>query len=281
MLQAPCESCASLIFMFDRFKVKEIRHDVEKHPYLLLASLADWQSCTGTPSQEAAGFPCLKDTANFPDVSKLAEDHVINVLVGGSQTDMFCNNTPSEPCTNMYLGYTAAMGPWHARPSPTWREGLSEENWVFITWDMLAPSVKNAFRFWDGGGITLAHELGHHLGLMHTHEGSVPCEGDGPAKADSVPDTPVNLQTVQWAAENGLAVQLAKWCAEFRNGKKPDTKVLLPFNSCKQDKSIDNVFNVLSYLPDPCCMMFSPNQQLRMQWAMTRFRPKMMAKYAA
>ena len=118
-------------------------------------------------------------------------------------------------------------------------------------------------------------------GLMHTHEGATPCEGDGLQKADSVPDTPVNLQTVQWAVEKGLAVQLARWCGEFRTGKKPNPKALLPFNSCKQDKmTIDNVFNILSYLPDPCCMLLTPNQVARMQWSIAKFRPKMMAAYA-
>jgi hypothetical protein len=262
------------------FKLQEVRSDVEKYPYLLLSSLEDWQSCTGNPSQEAAGFPCLKDTAKFPDVAALAEKLVVNVIVGGSQTSAFCNFTSTEVCSSMYLGYCSAMGPWFTRPSPTWREGLSEENWVFITWDMFAPSVKNAWRFWDGGGVTLAHELGHYLGLMHTHEGATPCEGDGLTKADSVPDTPVNLQTEQWAASEGLAVQLAKWCAQFRNSKAPNPKDLLVFNSCKKDDTVDNVFNLLSYLPDACCMVLTPNQIARLQWATTRFRPKMMAQFA-
>eukprot|EP00878_Enallax_costatus_P008301 GHUV01008678.1.p1 GENE.GHUV01008678.1~~GHUV01008678.1.p1 ORF type:complete len:306 (+),score=26.08 GHUV01008678.1:518-1435(+) len=263
-----------------QFKLQEVRSDVEKYPYLLLASLSDWQSCSGNPSQEAAGFPCLRETAKFPDVAVLAQKHVVNVLVSGSQTSAFCN-AGDEVCTSLYLGYCGAMGPWFARPSPTWKEGLSEENWVYISWDQFAPSVKNAWRFWDGGGVTLAHELGHYLGLMHTHEGSTPCEGDGLTKADSVPDTPVNLQTEQWAAQNGLGVQLSKWCSEFRNSRSPSATALLPFNSCKTDNTIDNVFNLMSYLPDACCMILSPNQIARLQWATTNFRPKMMAQFAA
>ncbi|WIA22167.1 hypothetical protein OEZ85_004501 [Tetradesmus obliquus] len=43
-----------------QFKLQEVRSDVKQHPYLLLSTLDDWQSCTGNPSQEAAGFPCLQ-----------------------------------------------------------------------------------------------------------------------------------------------------------------------------------------------------------------------------
>lgn len=267
--------------LFCRFKLQEVRSDVGKYPYLLLSSLSDWQSCSGNPNQEAAGFPCLKDTAKFPDVSALAEDLVINVLVGGSQITPFCNGTDAEVCTSLYLGYCSAMGPWFMQASPTWREGLSEENWVVVTWDMFAPTVKNAWRFWNGGAVTVAHELGHYLGLMHTHEGATPCEGDGLTKADAVPDTPVNLQTEQWAYQNGLAMQLAKWCAEFRNSKSPSSRDLLQFNSCKKVNTVDNVFNIMSYVPDACCMIFTENQVARLQWAITNFRPKLMAKFAA
>lgn len=167
------------------------------------------------------------------------------------------------------------------RPSPTWSEDAVSENWITISWDEFTPAARNSMRFWNGGGITVAHELGHYLGLMHTHEGAVPCEGDGLTKADAVPDTPVNLQTAQWAATNGLAVKLSRWCTQFRQGKKPMPKELLAFKSCKQDYlAIDNVFNLLSYLPDQCCMMLTANQIARLQWAVARFRPKMMARYA-
>lgn len=258
-----------------------MRSDPKKYPYLLLGSLKDWQQCSGNPSQEAAGFPCLAETAQDPLFAALTKKYVLNVIVGGSSTAPFCNGTKEELCTTLYSGYTGSIGPWFTRPSASWSEASTGENWVFITWDMFAPSVRNALRFWDGGAVTLAHEFGHYLGLMHTHEGAVACEGDGIEKADSVPDTPVNLQTIQWAAKEGLAVSLARWCGEFRTGKKPAPKELLRFNSCKLDPlAIDNVFNLLSYLPDQCCMLMTPNQIARLQWAVARFRPKMMALYA-
>lgn len=265
-----------------QFELKEVRVDPAKHPYLLLGSLKDWQQCTGYPDQEEAGFPCLQETARDPSVAALAKQYVINVFIGGSQTSMFCNKTESEACSSLYLGYTGSIGPWFRHPSPTWSEDAVDQNWLFITWDQFSPMVKNDWRFWNGGGVTLAHELGHYLGLMHTHEGDTTCAGNGFDKADAVPDTPVNKQTVQWAAENGLAVKLAKWCSEFRGGKKPSPAKLFMFNSCKQDAyTIDNVFNMLSYLPDACCMMLSPNQIARLQWAVAAFRPKMMRKYAS
>eukprot|EP00883_Tetradesmus_obliquus_P014390 jgi/Sobl393_1/7431/SZX73457.1 len=264
-----------------QFKLQEVRSDVKQHPYLLLSTLDDWQSCTGNPSQEAAGFPCLQDTAKFPEVSALAEKHVVNVFIGGSQTSLFCDTTAADKvCSTLYFGYTGSIGPWFTKSSSTWREGLSEENWIVMTWDFFAPEVANSKRFWNGGAVTLAHELGHYLGVMHTHEGATACEGEGLTKADAVPDTPVNRQVEQWAAENNLAAALAGWCSDFRNGKQPQPKALLDYNSCKADGTTDNVFNLMSYLPNACNMMISPNQVARLQWAVATFRPQMMAAYA-
>lgn len=118
-------------------------------------------------------------------------------------------------------------------------------------------------------------------GLMHTHEGTKPCDGNGINKADAVPDTPVNMQTDVWASQhNGLAT-LTGWCSDFRIGKKPPVDELSVFNSCNSPGSMDNVFNVMSYTPDPCTLYFTPNQIARMQWAIASFRPKMMQEHAA
>jgi hypothetical protein len=96
-----------------RFELQEVRYDVQKYPYLLLGSLKDWQECTGNPSQEAAGFPCLADTAKFPDVAALTAKHVLSVIVGGSQTPTFCNGTKEDVCNSLYMGYTGSIGPWY------------------------------------------------------------------------------------------------------------------------------------------------------------------------
>jgi hypothetical protein len=57
---------------------------------------------------------------------------------------------------------TPLQGPWFAAsasPSATWSEAAPDENWLFITWDMMNPKARNAARFWDGGGVTFAHEV--------------------------------------------------------------------------------------------------------------------------
>lgn len=130
-----------------------------------------------------------------------------------------------------------------------------------------------------GGAVTLAHEFGHYLGLMHTHEGSAPCDGDGFEKADAVPDTPVNLDVNQYAGQNNLLVNLTTWCSDFRTGNKPSPSKLLVFNSCSKPNRVDNVFNLLSYTPDPCCMILTENQVARLQWSTASFRPKMVEAY--
>jgi hypothetical protein len=139
---------------------------------------------------------------------------------------------------------------------------------------------------------------------MHTHEsseGSSECDANGLAKGDAVPDTPANRQVDAWAAEQNLLAALTGWCSDFRVGNAPKAAELLQFRSCaassKQlaeekaavaaapskiaEAKIDNVWNVMSYSPDPCSMMFSPNQVARMQWAIATFRPKMMQQHAA
>jgi hypothetical protein len=151
---------------------------------------------------------------------------------------------------------------------------------VFVTWDYISPDMKNSPMKWQGGAATLAHELGHYLGLRHTHEGG--CAGDGVAAADAVPDTPQNEDVQSFAGQKKLTSTLARWCALYRNGDKVDPKDLAVFNSCPQkpEKAVDNVFNVLSYVPDECVMMLTENQVARMQWSIASHRPKMMAEYA-
>jgi hypothetical protein len=114
---------------------------------------------------------------------------------------------------------------------------------------------------------------------MHTHEGAAPCDGDGLSKADAVPDTPVNLETNSFADSEGLLPRLTGWCTDFRNGKKPDPKEVLQYNSCKVPGRVDNIWNVMSYSPDACCMMITPNQIARLQWAIATFRPQMVQAF--
>lgn len=95
-----------------RFELQEVRYDSKKYPYLLLSTVKDWQDCTGNPSQEGAGFPCLAQTAAFPEVAALTKKQVINIIVGGSIFPKWCNGTEAESCSSLYSGYTGSIGPW-------------------------------------------------------------------------------------------------------------------------------------------------------------------------
>jgi hypothetical protein len=220
----------------------------------------------------------LKEKAEMPEVATLVNQHVINVFVSGSQMPPYCTeNDAGTACSGTYAGYVGSLGPWFANPSKTWTEDAITENWMYINYDQFDPAAKNSAKRFEGGAVTFAHEVGHYVGLMHTHEGG--CAGDEETAADAVPDTPLNENTAAWAGDN-LMFDLAKWCYMFRRGKQPDPRFLLQFNSCKSPNGVDNVFNLLSYLPDTCCMLLTTNQIARMQWAIAEFRPKMMAKYA-
>uniref|UniRef100_A0A383VX07 Uncharacterized protein n=1 Tax=Tetradesmus obliquus TaxID=3088 RepID=A0A383VX07_TETOB len=278
-----------------QFKLLEVRSDVHQHPYLLLPSLQAWQSCTHN-SVSTAGVSCLKALASQPSVAALStQQQVLNVLVAGSSEDStYCNTSDSTSvCASISLGYSGAKGPWFAasaKPSPTWSEDASDENWLFISWDMMNPKAHNSARFWDGGGATFAHECGHYLGLMHTHESAQPCDMLG---ADDVADTPPNQQIDAYADAAGNLAALSGWCSEFRTGGQPAAADLAAFRSCKVQEGsssngsvdgatvLDNIWNLQSYVPDACYMLLTPNQVERMHWAITTYRPKLVAAHAA
>ncbi|WIA38538.1 hypothetical protein OEZ86_001856 [Tetradesmus obliquus] len=278
-----------------QFKLLEVRSDVHQHPYLLLPSLQAWQSCTHN-SVSTAGVTCLKALASQPSVAALStQQQVLNVLVAGSSEDStYCDTSDSTSvCASISLGYSGAKGPWFAasaKPSPTWSEDASDENWLFISWDMMNPKAHNSARFWDGGGATFAHECGHYLGLMHTHESAQPCDMLG---ADDVADTPPNQQIDAYADAAGNLAALSGWCSEFRTGGQPAAADLAAFRSCKVQEGsssngsvdgatvLDNIWNLQSYVPDACYMLLTPNQVERMHWAITTYRPKLVAAHAA
>jgi hypothetical protein len=149
------------------FSLKEVRTDVAKYPYLLQKDKAAWLSCSHNAAATAAGLACLQGIAKDPDVAALAtQQHVINVLVSGSdgRTDYtYCSATaadPKPPCRTTSRGYTAARGPWFlGSTDPAWSEDAAEANWLFLSWGNFDTANLNRGP-WNGGGATLAHELG-------------------------------------------------------------------------------------------------------------------------
>jgi hypothetical protein len=152
---------------------------------------------------------------------------------------------------------------------------------VFMLWDFISPDFRNSDEQWNGGAVTLAHETGHYLGLRHTHQGG--CAGDGfLPQSDEVPDTPEN-RDINVIYDDRQYNRLDAWCQRYRFGLTPVLDVLRNYRSCggEQAASPDNLFNLMSYLPDACSMIFTENQKARLQWAVASFRPRMLTTFAA
>jgi hypothetical protein len=150
-----------------KFTLKEVRTDVSMYPYLLQKDKASWLSCSHNAAATADGLTCLQGIAKAPEVAALAtQQHVINVLVSGSdgRTDYtYCSATAADPkpsCRTTSRGYTAARGPWFlGSADPAWSEEAAEANWLFLSWGNCDTAGLNRGP-WNGGGATLAHELG-------------------------------------------------------------------------------------------------------------------------
>jgi hypothetical protein len=150
-----------------QFSLKEVRTDITKYPYLLQKDKSAWLNCSHNAAATAEGLACLQGIAQVPDVAALAtQDRVINVLVSGSdgKTDYtYCTRTAADPkplCSTISRGYTAARGPWFlGSADPGWSEDASDVNWVFMSWGNFDTASWNKGP-WNGGGATLAHELG-------------------------------------------------------------------------------------------------------------------------
>jgi hypothetical protein len=265
------------------FRLKEVRTDPRQYPYLLTSgTVDDWHRCAPSEQGWDAAVKCLQGPADNSDATL-----AVNVIIAGSRVT-FCDTPERQPaCGGLFLGYCNAAGPWMGDPaaglaSSTWSEANNpRENWIHMLYEYFSGDLNNRAAVWDGGAATLAHELGHYLGLRHTHNED--CGGDGIAATDAVPDTPMNQDISGWYGDD-LSGKLGAFCSNWRNGNPVDRTLLTRFNSCGQratPAAIDNVFNIMSYLPDQCCMLFTDNQVARLQWAIATFRPQMMARYAA
>jgi Pregnancy-associated plasma protein-A len=90
-------------------------------------------------------------------------------------------------------------------------------------------------------GLTVAHEVGHYLGLIHTFQG-------GCADRDDVADTP---------AQSGPSMKCAVEVVD----------------SCPDRPGVDDIPNIMNYTDDDCMAHFTPGQVERMVKAVTEFRP--------
>ena len=127
---------------------------------------------------------------------------------------------------------------------------------IYINYDRFSPDALNRVGAWEGGGVVLAHEIGHYFGLLHTFEGG--CKPPD----DAVPDTPPNMDPESGWHPTWLP-ELTDWCKRFRRGENPEPKQLLKYKSCPKRGGrdvVDNVFNMMSYLDDVCRMGWTENQ---------------------
>lgn len=90
-------------------------------------------------------------------------------------------------------------------------------------------------------GLTVAHEVGHYLGLIHTFQG-------GCADRDDVADTP---------AQSGPSMKCAVEVVD----------------SCPDRPGMDDIRNIMNYTDDDCMAHFTRGQVERMVKAVAEFRP--------
>lgn len=90
-------------------------------------------------------------------------------------------------------------------------------------------------------GLTVAHEVGHYLGLIHTFQG-------GCSDRDDVADTP---------AQSGPSMKCAVEVVD----------------SCPDRPGVDDIRNIMNYTDDDCMAHFTPGQVERMVKAVAEFRP--------
>ncbi|WP_166924015.1 M43 family zinc metalloprotease [Flavobacterium poyangense] len=116
---------------------------------------------------------------------------------------------------------------------------------------------------------TIAHEIGHGLGLRHTFEGSsgTTCPSTDPLKGDLCEDTPPHLETSQDCNKNQDADinSCATGYIDSRTGL-----------SLKSNKYFIN--NIMSYSPNSCKFMFTQDQVNRMTATLETTRKGLLAK---
>lgn len=87
----------------------------------------------------------------------------------------------------------------------------------------------------SGNFATLAHELGHNLGLEHTHNGAWPCDGDNQDCADC------------WQEPVSRSMGQPAWCGNFNNKKKCEVNGDKLCDTAGEPNLFNNVLSNCSY----------------------------------
>jgi hypothetical protein len=137
---------------------------------------------------------------------------------------------------------------------------------IWLRWDRLDPFNDNSAFNDNNGPSTLAHELGHALGLLHVHSTFV---GDCGAD-DHVADTPPGAGS----ADEDRASELRYLCSDIGMlDYVPQASDVATFDTCTKDRYVDDVWDIMSYSPALCRLYFTRGQVARMQALISKYMP--------